>query len=97
MILSSNTPGLTAALAYNSKIMAEGRWPESLGLPSSVDDAAMERLDAIMNGALIIELEDRMRRDNERQNETTSGDDSTTKQPSLIGLTGRARAGKDTA
>ncbi len=76
MILSSNTPGLTAALAYNSKIMAEGGWPESLGLPSSVDDEAMERLDAIMNGALIIELEDRIRRD-KRRDETT-GDASTT-------------------
>ncbi len=78
MILSSNTPGLTAALAYNSKIMAEGRWPESLGLPSMLDDAGMERLDAIADGALIIELEDRIRRDNERRNETTSGDASTT-------------------
>ncbi len=77
MILSPNTPGLTAALAYNSKIMAEGRWPESLGLPSMLDDAGMERLDAIADGALIIELEDRIRRDNERRNETT-GDGSTT-------------------
>ncbi len=76
MILSSNTPGLTAALAYNSKIMAEGRWPESLGIPSMLDDAGMERLDAIADGALIIELEDRIRRD-KRRNETT-GDDSTT-------------------
>ncbi len=76
MILSSNTPGLTAALAYNSKIMAEGRWPESLGLPSMLDDAGMERLDAIADGALIIELEDRIRRD-KRRNETT-GDGSTT-------------------
>ncbi len=76
MILSPNTPGLTAALAYNSKIMAEGRWPESLGLPSILDDAGMERLDAIMNGALIPELADRIRRDNERRAETTSGDDN---------------------
>ncbi len=76
MILSPNTPGLTAALAYNSKIMAEGRWPESLGLPSMLDDAGMERLDAIMNGALIPELADRIRRDNERRAETTSDDDS---------------------
>ncbi len=76
MILSPNTPGLTAALAYNSKIMAEGRWPESLGLPSMVDDAGMERLDAIMNGALIPELADRIRRDNERRAETTSDDDN---------------------
>ncbi len=76
MILSPNTPGLTAALAYNSKIMAEGRWPESLGLPSMLDDAGMERLDAIMNGALIPELADRIRRDNERRAETTSDDDN---------------------
>ncbi len=77
MILSSNTPGLTAALAYNSKIMAEGRWPESLGLPSIIDDAGMDRLDAIADGALILELEDRIRRDNERWDETT-GDGNTT-------------------
>ncbi len=76
MILSPNTPGLTAALAYNSKITAEGRWPESLGLPSMLDDAGMERLDAIMNGALIPELADRIRRDNERRAETTSDDDN---------------------
>ncbi len=76
MILSPNTPGLSAALAYNSKIMAEGRWPESLGLPSMLDDEGMVRLDAIMNGALITELEDRIRRDNERRAETTSGDDN---------------------
>ncbi len=76
MILSPNTPGLTAALAYNSKIMAEGRWPESLGLPSMLDDAGMERLDTIMNGALIPELADRIRRDNERRAETTSDDDN---------------------
>jgi len=37
----------------------------------------MDRLDAIADGALIIELEDRIRRDNERRNETT-GDASTT-------------------
>ncbi len=76
MILSPNTPGLTAALAYNSKIMAEGRWPESLGLPSMLDDAGMERLDAIADGALITELEDRIRRDNKRRAETTSDDDN---------------------
>ncbi len=76
MILSPNTPGLTAALAYNSKIMAEGGWPESLGLPSMLDDAGMERLDAIADGALITELEDRIRRD-KRRDETT-GDASTT-------------------
>jgi len=76
MILSPNTPGLTAALAYNSKIMAEGGWPESLGLPSIIDDAGMERLDAIADGALIPELADRIRRDNERRAETTSDDDN---------------------
>ncbi len=36
----------------------------------------MERLDAIMGGALIPELADRIRRDNELRAETTSGDDS---------------------
>jgi len=56
--------------------MAEGRWPESLGLPSMLDDAGMERLDAIADGALITELEDRIRRDNERRAETTSDDDN---------------------
>ncbi len=79
MILSPNTPGLTAALDYNAQVMAEGRWPESLGIPSVLfGDEDSDRLDAIMDGALIIELEDRIRRDNERRDETTSGDDSTT-------------------
>ncbi len=36
----------------------------------------MVRLDAIMNGALITELEDCIRRDNERRDETTSGRDN---------------------
>lgn len=58
-----NTPGLEAALDYNAQVMAEGRWPESLGLPSILDDAGMVRLDAIMKGALIIELEARIRRE----------------------------------
>jgi len=41
-----------------------------------LDDAGMERLDAIADGALITELEDRIRRDNERRAETTSDDDN---------------------
>lgn len=66
MILPINTPGLAAALEYNSQVIAEGRTPESLGIPSIIDDEGAERLEAIMNGALITELEERKRRDSER-------------------------------
>jgi len=68
MILPMNTPGLEDALAYNDQVAAEGREPESLNLPSVIDDEGAERLEAIMNGALITELEERKRRDAERRN-----------------------------
>lgn len=67
MILPINTPGLAAALEYNAQVIAEGRTPESLGIPSIIDDEGAERLEAIMNGALIRELEERKRRDAERR------------------------------
>lgn len=67
MILPMNTPGLDAALAYNDQVIAQGRVPESLGIPSIIDDEGAERLEAIMNGALISELEERKRRDAERR------------------------------
>lgn len=63
MILSPFTPGLDEALAYNDEIIARGGIPESLGIPSQITgEADLARLDAIMNGALVTELEERKRR-----------------------------------
>ena len=67
MILPIDTPGLAAALDYNAQVIAEGRTPDSLGIPSIIDDEGAERLEAIMNGALVTELEERKRRDAARR------------------------------
>jgi len=64
MILPPLTPGLTDALEYNAQVIAAGGTPDSLGIPSTItSDEDLDRLDAIANGALIIELEERQRRD----------------------------------
>jgi hypothetical protein len=63
MILPPLTPGLTDALEYNAQVIAAGGIPDSLGIPSTItSDEDLDRLDAIANGVLIIELEERQRR-----------------------------------
>lgn len=63
MILPPFTPGLDEALAYNDEIIERGGVPESLGIPSEIEsEADLERIQAIMDGALVSELEARKRR-----------------------------------
>ena len=64
MILPPLTPGLDDALAYNEAVIARGGVPDSLGIPSEItSDEDIARVDAIMAGALVAELEERIRRD----------------------------------